>query len=102
MGENEWTSALALDRLGGSHYAIADRPQLGAYFVMFRKTQTAIAFVEEWLRRSEDTDILLDFGGHLNMHDSPGYQRHMADQSIFSVLFKQWGFEALSLEEGHK
>jgi len=100
--ESDWTSARALRRLGGDGYAIADRPQLGAYFMIFRKTTTTLAFVEDWLRFSEDPEILMETGGDENMVESPSYQRHMADQSVFSVLFKQRGFEALSLEEGHR
>jgi len=100
--ESDWTSAKALKLLGGDVYSIADLPQLGAYFLMFRKTTTAMAFVEDWLRYSEDPDILMESGGTSNMEGAPGYQRHMADQSIFSVLFKQRGFEAMSLEDGHK
>jgi len=100
--ESDWTSAVALEKLGGSGFAIADTPQLGAYFLILRKTTKALAFVEEWLMRAEDPDILLEAGGEANLLSAPSYQRHMADQSIFSVLFKQYGFEAMSLEDGHK
>merc|ERR1719272_2257475 len=100
--ENDWTSLTALQRLKGLSHGIADRPQLGAYFALFRKTSKTIAFVEEWLRLSEDPEILTESDPSLSMLESPGYQRHMADQSIFSVLFKQRGFQALSLEEAHR
>jgi len=100
--ESDWTSDRALRKLGGKSYVISDRPQLGAYFLIFRKTTTTLAFVEDWLRLSEDPDILMEPGARSSVHTSAGYQRHMADQSVFSVLFKQRGFQAMSLEEGHK
>lgn len=100
--ETDWTSRAALHRLQGTGFAIADRPQLGAYFLMFRKTSVTIEFVKDWLRLSEDPDILTDTDPEVSMKESPGYQRHMADQSVFSILFKQRGFQALPLEEGHK
>lgn len=100
--ESDWTSARALRKLDGSGYVIADTPQLGAYFIIFRKTRNSLAFVEEWLRFAEDPEVLTDAGDSANLLEAPGFQRHMADQSIFSVLFKQHGFEALSLQEGHR
>lgn len=100
--ERDWTSVESLRLLGGDGYAIADRPQLGAYLLLFRKTSKTLAFVEEWLRLSEDPAILLEPSPASRLQQAPNYQRHMADQSVFSVLFKQWGFQAMSLEEGHK
>eukprot|EP00928_Gymnodinium_smaydae_P032899 TRINITY_DN23720_c0_g1_i1.p1 TRINITY_DN23720_c0_g1~~TRINITY_DN23720_c0_g1_i1.p1 ORF type:complete len:922 (-),score=76.94 TRINITY_DN23720_c0_g1_i1:19-2784(-) len=100
--ESDWTSDQALRLLDGKGYAIAERPQLGAYFLMFRKTPVALDFVEEWLRMSENPDIIMESGGASNMDASAGYQRHMADQSVFSVLFKQRGFQAMALVEGHR
>mmetsp|Transcript_30309 Transcript_30309/g.96901 ORF Transcript_30309/g.96901 Transcript_30309/m.96901 type:complete len:108 (-) Transcript_30309:15-338(-) len=89
-------------RISGSSERRSQSSTKAMAVAVFRKTATAIAFVEDWLRLSEDPEILLETGGAENMRDAPGYQRHMADQSIFSVLFKQWGFEAMTLEEGHR
>merc|ERR1711959_116366 len=42
--EADWTSARSLELLNVSkRYAVTDRPQYGAYFLVFRKTQTAIS-----------------------------------------------------------
>merc|ERR1712154_205629 len=113
--EADWTSPVTLQSLNVSHrYEIVDRPQLGAYFPVFRKTELSIQFVQEWLRLSEDPDTLLGVENALDASPAqvadetearrlaPGFQKHQADQSIFSILFKQRGFRALSLEEGHK
>jgi len=105
--EADWTSSRSLQQLNVSRrYAVTDRPQLGAYFLLFRKTQIAISFVEDWLRRSEDPIALIGGVDSDGMGDEvseiPGFQKHQADQSVFSVLFKDYGFSAISLEEGHK
>lgn len=116
--EADWTSATTLQRLNVSgRYAVVDRPQLGAYFLLFRKTELAISFVEEWLRLSEDRETLLgaeaansgDLAPALAptastalAREMPSFQKHQADQSIFSVLFKEHGFHAMTLEDGHK
>eukprot|EP00933_Yihiella_yeosuensis_P081410 TRINITY_DN9500_c0_g1_i1.p1 TRINITY_DN9500_c0_g1~~TRINITY_DN9500_c0_g1_i1.p1 ORF type:complete len:937 (+),score=167.32 TRINITY_DN9500_c0_g1_i1:33-2813(+) len=120
--EAEWTSDLTLERLNtSSRYSICDRPQLGAYFLAFRKSELSIKFVEEWLKLCEDQKTLLgriaasklgllDESEKSNesveddeyLESSPNFNTHQADQSVFSVLFKEYGFKATSLEEGHR
>eukprot|EP00928_Gymnodinium_smaydae_P024368 TRINITY_DN19734_c0_g1_i1.p1 TRINITY_DN19734_c0_g1~~TRINITY_DN19734_c0_g1_i1.p1 ORF type:complete len:810 (-),score=63.35 TRINITY_DN19734_c0_g1_i1:83-2215(-) len=102
--ESDWTSSLTLQRLNASSkYAWTDRPQIGAYFLLFRKTSVAISFVEEWLRRSEDAETLLGGAAKtVDVTEIPGFQVHQADQSVLSILFKAHGFRALPLEEGHR
>lgn len=118
--EEDWTSSGTLQKMGmAKRYALAARPQLGAYFLAFRKTEQSIYFVEEWLRWCEDPEILLglehqqlateDEGKRpegletlLEEQEIPSFQKHQADQSVFSLLFKEYGFKAISLLEGHK
>jgi len=109
--ESEWTTAASLKRLNASQrYSIFDRPQIGAYLLLFRKTDTSIAFVRDWLRNAEDPealmgDITIDVASNATAQaekELPGFQKHQADQSVFSVLFKERGFRAVTLEEGHK
>jgi len=109
--ESDWTSKLTLQKMNmSSRYSLLDRPQLGAYFLAFRKTQAVMAFVEEWLRLSEDPETLLGLaatkpaqGGDLSEEeDIPTFMTHQADQSIFSLLFKRYGYQATPLEVGHR
>jgi len=104
--EADWTSDVSLSRLRvSSRYAVINRPQIGAYFLLFRKTQLTIDFVKRWLHESEHEEALLGVSPDRREDDIsigvPGFQKHQADQSIFSVLFKEYGFQAFSLEEGH-
>eukprot|EP00929_Paragymnodinium_shiwhaense_P091059 TRINITY_DN51104_c0_g1_i1.p1 TRINITY_DN51104_c0_g1~~TRINITY_DN51104_c0_g1_i1.p1 ORF type:complete len:936 (+),score=211.94 TRINITY_DN51104_c0_g1_i1:87-2894(+) len=109
--EADWTSKLTFERMNMTNrYAVVDRPQLGAYFLLFRKTQKSIDFVEEWLRVSEDPEALLGTPESRTRDDAainsdveiPGFQKQMADQSVFSILFKQYGFRSITLQDGHK
>jgi len=108
--ESDWTSTMTLHQLNmSSRYNFADRPQLGAYFLAFRKTQASIDFVQEWLRLSEDPATLLGLaaqglnGSEVDLQeDVPSFMTHQADQSVFSLLYKSWGFRPISLEAGHR
>lgn len=109
--EADWTSIASLRTMNVSdNYAMVDRPQLGAYFLAFRKTKVSIAFVEEWLRLSEDPVALLGSAANQLVGSSagkqedevPSFNSHQADQSVFSILYKRWGFRPISLEEGHR
>eukprot|EP00913_Durusdinium_trenchii_P035455 g33181.t1 len=114
--ESDWTSQLTLLRMNvSSRYSLLDRPQLGAYFLAFRKTKAVMAFVENWLRLCEDRRVgaqdeetLLGLqarqtpGGPEVEEDLPTFMTHQADQSIFSILFKSHGFRATPLEVGHR
>ncbi|CAK0896072.1 unnamed protein product [Prorocentrum cordatum] len=107
--ERDWTYASTLQWLNASErYAVVDRPQLGAYFLVFRKTRGAIRFAEQWLERAQEPEALLGAQGAANWTEPPlraqvpSFQKHQADQSVFSVLFKEHGFRAISLEEGHR
>eukprot|EP00927_Polykrikos_kofoidii_P020111 TRINITY_DN19480_c0_g1_i1.p1 TRINITY_DN19480_c0_g1~~TRINITY_DN19480_c0_g1_i1.p1 ORF type:complete len:1014 (-),score=130.35 TRINITY_DN19480_c0_g1_i1:188-3229(-) len=104
--EEEWSNIASLQRLGvAGRYAITESPQMGAYFLLFRKTQTAINFVEDWLRHSEDPEALIgkESESSLNTSDEmPLFRKHQADQSVLSVLFKLRGFKSMSLQDGHK
>eukprot|EP00439_Symbiodinium_sp_Y106_P047029 s1589_g6.t1 len=111
--EVDWTSKLTLEQMNmSSRYALIDRPQLGAYFLAFRKTKAVLSFVEQWLKLSEDPDTLMGLAvRNLNSHggtgtltsdilddEVPSFMTHQADQSIFSLLFKRYGYRASSLE----
>eukprot|EP00811_Abedinium_folium_P032760 NODE_577_length_2915_cov_4.166069.p1 GENE.NODE_577_length_2915_cov_4.166069~~NODE_577_length_2915_cov_4.166069.p1 ORF type:complete len:875 (-),score=279.23 NODE_577_length_2915_cov_4.166069:181-2805(-) len=100
--EDEWTHPTSLRALDGMGYEIAQRPQLGAYFVLLRKTPKAIGFVLEWLMHAEERLKLWPEQQRSDPAEPPTYERHMADQSVFSVLFKRFGFQAMTLEEAHR
>eukprot|EP00930_Biecheleria_cincta_P034342 TRINITY_DN23749_c0_g1_i1.p1 TRINITY_DN23749_c0_g1~~TRINITY_DN23749_c0_g1_i1.p1 ORF type:complete len:939 (-),score=143.10 TRINITY_DN23749_c0_g1_i1:278-3067(-) len=109
--EADWTSIATLRQMNVStKYAMVDRPQLGAYFLAFRKTRLSIAFVEEWLRLAEDPVALLGLAAEGLLRGTtakqeelaPSFATHQADQSVFSILYKQMGFRPISLEEGHR
>eukprot|EP00435_Cladocopium_sp_Y103_P065124 s58_g27.t1 len=88
--EADWTSKGTVEKM----YAILDRPQLGAYFLAFRKTKAVLDFDPEMLLGLQPSA-----GGEPNEEeDVPTFQKHQADQSIFSMLFKSHGYQATPLD----
>ena len=46
--EQDWSKREALQVLRADKYTIADRPQMGAYFVVVRKTPLGLRWVNDW------------------------------------------------------
>lgn len=95
--ERHWTSRCVIDALGAaSDAAIVDTEQVTAGFVLLRRTELAERFVAEWLAATENHTLLKGECGGVNF---PGFCEHRADQSLFSLLFKRYGFHAFSDSE---
>eukprot|EP00392_Amoebophrya_sp_AT5.2_P011419 g11496.t1 len=56
--EADWSKRETLMALDGDHHAIAERPQMGAYFLAFRKTPYSLRFAREWLSRMIDPVVV--------------------------------------------
>jgi len=98
--EADWTKRETLIELGADRMSVTERMQMAGYFMLFRKNQLTLEFLQLWLGAMENPkaispDVIGDTSNY------PGFQRHMIDQSVFSVLFKKVGFLHMSLDEGH-
>ncbi|CAD7957662.1 unnamed protein product [Amoebophrya sp. A25] len=101
--EADWSKRETLIALHGDHHAIAERPQMGAYFLAFRKTPLTLRFVRDWLSKMSDPVVSrIETVSQHQIKNYAGFQKHMADQSALSVLFKQYGFKHMSLKDVHK
>jgi hypothetical protein len=78
--------------------SIKDSAQLEAYFLVFRKSEISIKFVTHWLQMCEDARALTDSENELGYGNYPFFNRHIHDQSIFSILFKKHGFKGFDLD----
>lgn len=103
--ERHYTSRCVLHRLGvASSSAVVDTEQVTATFVLLRNTAIASHFVDEWLALVEDPVLLTGScsragAGEKETGEYPGFCEHLADQSLFSILFKRYGFEAFADRE---
>lgn len=90
-----WTKhdALALMGAAANETLLHTRQRLGSP-VICHCDDTARAFVSQWLRMASDRRALDDSPSVLGP-ERREFREHRHDQSILSVLAKQWGFPAL-------
>jgi hypothetical protein len=113
--EGEWTKTDTFMLLDGLEFA--DTQQALASYIVFKRNWTSIAFVSQWLAYAQDPRALTDQPSTLSVLPQPNsnssssssnngeitrqlsslkgkLQDHRHDQSIFSLLYKKWGFKA--------
>lgn len=92
--ESDWTRRGVLQFLAADHPLVTDRPQIGAYLIVLRRTEVAISFIEKWLQLCEYPALLMD-GDNSTVANYPTFNKHVHDQSLFSVMFKKRGFRGI-------
>ena len=98
--EGDW-SKRDLARSISSDQAIWDSGQVGSFFILIRKeSEIAKQFIHEWLKLCTNHHLLTDTLSR--SRNSPTFVQHTHDQSIFSVLFKKYGFQSFSIERALK
>jgi hypothetical protein len=70
----------------------ADTTQHNANVWVFRKTKESVAFVKEWLELVQDPRVVTDDKSTLGP-DYEAFKEHRHDQSVSSLLVKQWGLK---------
>ncbi len=65
-----------------------------ASFLVFRKTDFTVSFVNEWLSACQDEHMLTDIPNERGQANYPEFIAHRRDQSIFSLLSKKHGLIA--------
>lgn len=61
-------------------------PQCDAAFSLFRKSDTSIRFLNDWLQYSADKRIITDIPNTCGKKNLIGYYEHRWDQSVLSLL----------------
>jgi hypothetical protein len=91
--EENWTKKICLDLLNKENEK--HTPQIEATTILLRKCDVSLSFVREWCNIAA-----LDNGKFIDLtltEESKNFIEHREDQSIFSVLYKNHGFESLRL-----
>jgi hypothetical protein len=85
--EKNWTKKGVIDFLGLNERE-QNTPQLGATWLLIRKTEQTVDFVEKWLEicKMDNSKFLIDDSSKLN--ECKNFVEHRHDQSIFSCLVK--------------
>jgi hypothetical protein len=92
--EKDWTKRDAFLLLGCDAADFAQSLQRQASYILLRKSASAVAFADEFLRYAQDVRVLTDRANEMGEPDYPGFREHRHDQSIFSLLTKKHGFAA--------
>ncbi len=86
--EKQWTKKSALDVLCQNAPEIADTNQIQASFLLIRKSEASVKFVDEWLKLCCNRKLLMPPGAEEEAGECIG---HREDQSLLSILCKLEG-----------
>ena len=68
-----------------------DTPHVLSGFILFKKSDFTIQFVDEWLAYVQDERIISDNPNQCGYPNYPEFIEHRHDESIFSLLIKKHG-----------
>ncbi|MEL1252663.1 hypothetical protein AAEO57_02645 [Flavobacterium sp. DGU38] len=92
--ESHWTKRDAFILMNCDSPEYFDTKQRLASFILIKKTERSLKFMEEWLNFAEDERILTDIENKCGFENYQDFREHRHDQSIFSLLTKKYGFTA--------
>lgn len=81
-----WTKRDAFVLMDCDHQACWFHRHCDAAFALFRKSEPAIRFLQEWLAFCSDARILTDIPNTCGKKNLPGFIEHRWDQSVLSLL----------------
>ena len=87
--EKRWTKRDAFVLLNCDEPEFTDTTHREASFSLWKKSKSAIDFVEEYLHFCEDERILTDMPNTMGLPNYPEFEDHRHDQSILSLLSKK-------------
>jgi hypothetical protein len=64
--------------------------QCDAAFMLFKKCNYTLCFLNEWMEYCKDSRIITDFENTLNKENFPGFIEHRHDQSVISLLAEKY------------
>lgn len=65
-----------------------------ASFILLRKSDFAMQFIEEWINYTSDARIVTDMQNQCGFDNFPEFIDHRHDQSVFSLLSKKYNLRA--------
>lgn len=92
--EKNWTKRDAFILMNCDSSEFSESKQRLAGFTLWRKSDFTMNFVAEYLKYGRDSRIITDSENVLGYDNYPGFIENRHDQSIFSLLSKQYGLEA--------
>lgn len=92
--DSTWTKRdvfIALDCDSEEYYNTTQR--MGT-FILIKKTNQSVAFIDEYVKYSQNGNFITDAPNELGYPNYEGFRENRHDQSILSLLAKKWGYKA--------
>lgn len=67
--------------------------QIMSGFIMIKKTDHSVAFIDEYVRYSQTGNLITDEPNELGQPNYEGFKENRHDQSVLSLLSKKWGYK---------
>lgn len=90
LKEQQFTKADCFKLLDCDTEEVKQSAQIQGSFMGFRKSEKALKFVGEWLRRCCDLKLMHPENIALHSDNPQNFQGHRFDQSMLSLLSKEW------------
>jgi hypothetical protein len=91
--EEQWSKKELIRNMGCDEDLYLKSNQISASFILIKKTEQSEKFVEEYLAYSCQELNLTDIYD-VNVEQDANFIEHRHDQSVFSLLYKRYGYEA--------
>lgn len=95
--EKKYTKRDLFIKLNCDNYEITDTPQIMATFLLLRKSNSSINFINKWLKLCTDYQLITDSNNKLSFPNYKEFIEHRHDQSILSVLSKKMKIKSINL-----
>lgn len=92
--EAAWTKRDAFISLDCDSILFTQTPQRLASYILLRKSDFSINFIDEFLAYAQKECVLTDRENQMGLPNFPEFKDHRHDQSIFSLLTKKHGLSA--------
>ena len=89
--EREWTKRDALILMDCDKEEYCNSHQIMATFIVLKKSDRIVRFIEEWLAYCEDERIITDNANIMGKENYPEFIENRYDQSVLSLLAKKRG-----------
>jgi hypothetical protein len=89
---SKWTKGDCFFEINKDKNDFKDSNQLLATYILFKKNNYAVHFVEKWLRLCEKENLITD-SDNIHMKNFDDFIDHRHDQAIFSLLCYNHGIK---------
>ena len=92
--DRQWTKRDTFVLLNCDNQAYTDTPQLRAGTIVFVNCSASREFVSEWMKLVRQVRLVSDLPSQCGLPEFVDFKSHRHDQSLFSLLYKKYGYES--------